>query len=218
MSLISEYRVPAADFALGRMLSLEPGVQAVFQTATPADVDGIYLWLTVDSHDQSLPRLQSDGRVESVEVVLEGPKTVLCNLVWDRSEDPVFAATEAVEADVLRGEGIRSAWEFDVRFPSREAMVDFETAVLADGVGLSTQTLFTLTNPRSGPWFGVTDRQREALTLAVTGGYYDIPGRVTTRELADQLGISDQAVTERLRRAIATLVENALLWSEQSEP
>ncbi|WP_249361517.1 helix-turn-helix domain-containing protein [Haloterrigena sp. H1] len=33
-------------------------------------------------------------------------------------------------------------------------------------------------------------------------GYYDIPRGCTTAELADELGISDQAVTERLRRAI----------------
>lgn len=34
---------------------------------------------------------------------------------------------------------------------------------------------------------------------------------MSTQELADELAISDQAVTERLRRAIVTLTENTLI-------
>jgi predicted DNA binding protein len=56
----------------------------------------------------------------------------------------------------------------------------------------------------------VTGPQREALVLAVERGYYDIPRRCSTAELAAVLGVSDQAVSERLRRGIATLVERTL--------
>jgi len=56
----------------------------------------------------------------------------------------------------------------------------------------------------------LSEPQREALTLAVRRGYYDIPRGCTTAELADELGISDQAVTERLRRAIGTFGRYAL--------
>ena len=59
--------------------------------------------------------------------------------------------------------------------------------------------------------FGVTAPQREALILAVREGYYDLPRETNTTELGDQLGISDQAVTERLRRGIGTLVRNLLM-------
>jgi predicted DNA binding protein len=70
------------------------------------------------------------------------------------------------------------------------------------------------TRPRrgTGAWYGLTPRQRRTLELAVRRGYYDIPRRCTTIELADELGISDQAVTERLRRGIVTFVTNALLF------
>jgi predicted DNA binding protein len=46
--------------------------------------------------------------------------------------------------------------------------------------------------------------------LTVLKGYYDIPRGCTTNELADDLGISDHAVTERLRRAIVMLVTYTL--------
>ena len=44
--------------------------------------------------------------------------------------------------------------------------------------------------------------------------YYSIPRQMATRELADEFGISDQAVTERFRRAIETLTENTLIATE----
>ena len=45
-------------------------------------------------------------------------------------------------------------------------------------------------------------------------GYYDIPRGCTTEELADELRISDQAVTERLRRAIGAFARHTLLTPE----
>jgi predicted DNA binding protein len=64
--------------------------------------------------------------------------------------------------------------------------------------------------PGSGIWFGLTPAQRETLVAAVDGSYYPIPRRLSTEDLADRFDISDQAVTERLRRAIVALTENAL--------
>ena len=60
-------------------------------------------------------------------------------------------------------------------------------------------------------WYGVTQPQRETLMRAVQRGYYSIPRQMSTQDLAEDLDISDQAVTERLRRAIVTLTENTLI-------
>lgn len=66
-------------------------------------------------------------------------------------------------------------------------------------------------------WYGLTEPQRETLTRAVQGGYYSIPRRMSTKDLAEELGISDQTVTERLRRAIVTIVENTLMAEAEAE-
>lgn len=70
--------------------------------------------------------------------------------------------------------------------------------------------IYNPTNPDSGPWYGLTPVQRATLVRAVREGYYSIPRELSTQELADSFDVSDQAVTERLRRAIASLVENTL--------
>ena len=53
-------------------------------------------------------------------------------------------------------------------------------------------------------------KQAETLRLALETGYFDVPRDVTLQDLADELGVSDQTVSERLRRGIATVVDDAL--------
>jgi predicted DNA binding protein len=52
---------------------------------------------------------------------------------------------------------------------------------------------------------------------AVEEGYYSIPRGISTKELAEEFDISDQALTERLRRAIITLVTNTLAVTGEEE-
>lgn len=56
----------------------------------------------------------------------------------------------------------------------------------------------------------LTDRQREAITLAISRGYYESPRRVTTEELAEELGISQPSLSGLLRRAERQLLTASL--------
>ncbi|EFW93068.1 DNA binding domain-containing protein [Haladaptatus paucihalophilus DX253] len=55
-----------------------------------------------------------------------------------------------------------------------------------------------------------TEQQHETLRSAMDRGYYEIPRRMTTTDLAEELGVSHQAVSERLRRGHRCLVEHGL--------
>lgn len=52
----------------------------------------------------------------------------------------------------------------------------------------------------------ITPKQREAIDLAVEAGYYDEPREADLGELADRLGVSKSAVSQRLSAAESTLV------------
>ena len=47
----------------------------------------------------------------------------------------------------------------------------------------------------------LTDRQKEILIKAKQSGYYEIPRKITTMELAKEFGISKTAILEHLRKA-----------------
>jgi predicted DNA binding protein len=57
---------------------------------------------------------------------------------------------------------------------------------------------------------GLTDAQHETLVRALEEGYYNTPRDVTMSELAETFGISQQALSKRLRGGHGTLVENSL--------
>jgi predicted DNA binding protein len=52
----------------------------------------------------------------------------------------------------------------------------------------------------------VTTRQREALTVAVELGYYELPREATLTEVADALGCSTGTASEHLRKAERTVL------------
>ncbi|ELZ20371.1 helix-turn-helix domain-containing protein [Natrinema limicola] len=62
----------------------------------------------------------------------------------------------------------------------------------------------------------LTETQYETVCKAHELGYFDVPRGVTLKELAAELGISHQALSERLRRSHAALVSAEL--SERTAP
>jgi len=52
----------------------------------------------------------------------------------------------------------------------------------------------------------LTSRQEEVLLTALRMGYFDIPRRIKTRELASVLGMKPSTLTEILRRALRKLI------------
>jgi hypothetical protein len=64
---------------------------------------------------------------------------------------------------------------------------------------------------------GLTDDQREALITAFEKGYYDVPRDATAVDIAADLGISHQALSERLRRAHNRLVKTELIVNKEEQ-
>lgn len=60
----------------------------------------------------------------------------------------------------------------------------------------------------------MTSQEWEALQTAVERGYYDVPRRITTVALAEELGVSDRELSKLLRRATVKLVKHGH-WEPQ---
>lgn len=56
----------------------------------------------------------------------------------------------------------------------------------------------------------LTDRQHATLRVAAEMGYYEEPRQVTYRDIAEEMGVAPETVGEHLRKAEATLVDEAL--------
>lgn len=214
MTVIVDCSLPAQGFELGRILTMEGETNIVLETMVPLG-------------DRSIPFFRVKGARESFEAVVGDHPTVndiqvvsatddetVYALDWDVSTDTFFEGITEADAFLLEGRGGTTSWRFELRFPSHDALSTFQEYCRDNEIPIDVVGLYNPTDPEAGPWYGLTTIQRTALSRAVEAGYYSIPREISTRELADEFDISDQAMTERLRRAIINLVTYTILLSK----
>jgi predicted DNA binding protein len=218
MSVIVELTVPADAFELGRILTVEGQTGVVLETMVPLSKQSVpFFSLTESARDAFEKQVRSHPSVHGIHVVNTHDGETLYALDWAVSSDAFFEAVLANQGSILDAKGDMRSWAFQLRFESHGDLSGFQESCTAADISVEIERLYNPTKPDAGPWYGLTQPQREALTRAVDGGYYSIPRQMSTADLAAEFDISDQAVTERLRRAIISLVANTLLLSENSD-
>jgi hypothetical protein len=218
MGIIVEAEIPATDFELGRILTLTRGGTISIETMGSTG-EGAVPFFSVRSavRDDFEDAVRDHPSVSSLELVSSNDESSLYAIEWQVSRDLLFEGLGATNAQVLDATGAANNWRFELRFPSHDAFDEFQQFCADAHISLAVSHIYNPTKPDTGPWYGLSEPQRETLIRAVEGGYYSIPRKLSTQDLAEEFGISDQAVTERLRRAIVTLVENTLVESETKE-
>lgn len=218
MSVIVELRLAADDFALGRSLRVRETERVELETMVPMGERIVpYVWVYDGSKSSDELVADDEGLVESIRVVDEFDDRTLYALEWRDADDPLLTGIQANDGQLLKALGSGDTWAIELRFPTHVALSGFRGHCDEHDLRLDVRSVYNPSKPEAGPWFGLTERQRQALLLAVERGYYDIPRRASTVDIAEELGISDQAMTERLRRAIRALVENTLIESEADD-
>lgn len=213
MNVIVELSIPSHEFELGRILTMEGDTNIVLETLVPLGDRSVPFFRVQGARD-SFERAVSDHRaVADIQVVSSNDDETIYALDWDVSSDTFFEGVLDTDANILEARGVERNWRFELRFPSHDALSTFQDYCIEQGIPIEVMGLYNPTDPDAGPWYGLTAMQRTALSRAVEAGYYSIPREVSTRELAAEFDISDQAMTERLRRAIINLVESTLLLS-----
>lgn len=213
MSTIASLRVPAAEFALAETLEAVPAAE--FEVVPVVAHGGRrpmpFVWVTGGDDERVGDAITADPSVESVERVSTLDTGWLYRVQWG---DPARSFIETLveeNAVVLSAIGRRDEWHFHVLFSSRESL-----SVMYDGfetrdATLSVESIHELEEPGRYRRYGLSDEQHTTLVRGYEEGFYDIPRAVDTSDLSTELGITHQALSERLRRGHRTLVKNALL-------
>ncbi|RKD89152.1 helix-turn-helix domain-containing protein [Halopiger aswanensis] len=96
-------------------------------------------------------------------------------------------------------------WTARIHLPDRDALAAIRRWYRDRGVSFRVTQLYDSAVSDDGTYF-LTEEQREILLLAYESGYFDVPRGITQDDLAEQLDVTDSAVSQKLRRAIATLI------------
>lgn len=102
-------------------------------------------------------------------------------------------------------------WYEEKLFKDYTALSEFQTTCEENNIAVEILSLtHDSTSFEDDRPYGLTERQYEALSLALSRGYYDRPRQTTAVELADELGISQPSMSDLLRRGERQLLTATL--------
>ena len=220
MSIIATVVVPAAEFPLGSLLELDEteDVTVTVETTVPTSESIVpYFWVPARVAESIVDSLESDPTVAAVSVVDETEDHVLVKVAWNDRVNGVLESIRERDAIVTSAVGTETRWTFRLRFPSYEDLSTFYTSCLERDISVELVRLHETVDPGDSRRFGLTGAQRELLVAAYEAGYFDVPRRTTLVELGERLGISDSAVSQRLRRGLAALIGSTIAADGDAE-
>ncbi|TYL36225.1 DNA-binding protein [Natronococcus pandeyae] len=213
MSTIAELTVPAEEFALGQTLDVTTGLVVEIERVVAYDPDRImpYVWFLADEATlaEADDALATDSTVVEAELLSDLGDERLYAVDWTDDVTDVLGLLTGEHSTVLEATVENAQWRFRVLFPERDVLSRTYEFATDQGVSIDLQKIHRLDETRHSR-FDLTDAQHETLVAALDRGYYDIPRTIDMEELSDELEISHQALSERLRRAHRSLVEEAV--------
>lgn len=200
--------IPVEDMPFSATISQLPGCQyRVEQSAFTGQDHSIHLWITCDDPSAIGSALATDSSVKSSERLLQRGSEHLFELELTHQ---LLVPRDIIRHHggvVARAYGDEDAWVLEARFPDRDTVSDVDDAFDRYDIEVDYDAIVETGSMTDGSSGLLTDRQREALVAALEEGYFEVPRQVTLAELADDLGVTHQALSERLRRAQLVLLE-----------
>jgi hypothetical protein len=211
MATIVTGTVPSDELALNYTLERLPEMEVECERIVQSGEGSIMplLWIRYDDREGLEATLEEDPTVDAVEILSEFDGEFLYRMEWIDHVRLLLHMLTNSEATVLDAYGQNRGWHLRMLYPEREHFS--RTHEFADEHGLTFEVL-TIREMEGEPAgrYGLTDSQHRVLELASRRGYFEVPRDVTLKELAEEIGVSHQALSEQLRRGTGALVEDTI--------
>ncbi len=207
MTTIVDLRVPAAGTVMGGVFESAPSATCEMEQVIASD--GYRMWIDGTERSTVESALESSRSVAAYELVLTGDGRWLYDVEFTSDVVDVFDLVAEEQGTVVTASATNGTWQLQVRFCDREYVSRVYDRLLEHDVTTDLARLTDL-DGESVSSHGLTPKQYETLVAAHERGYFTIPRETSMEELADELGVSHQALSERLRRAYRALVDTEL--------
>lgn len=211
MIVVAEFTFEADAFLLGRIVRGEPDVSVELERVVPTDARVMpYLWGHGKGLDRFAAALRAHQHVQSVTTVDCLEDRALYRIDWESDTRQLITGIADLDATIMEAYS-DDRWTFRIRFENRSGLAEFRQYCTDRGVDYRLERVSQLDDLR---WpdriHGLTEPQYEVLVLALERGYFEVPRRSTLTDLADELDITVQAVSERVRRGTNVVFESVL--------
>lgn len=215
MSLFGEFRVPVDEFALADTMPTVPDATVeIERVVASGERLAPYFWVSSPDLEAFESAARHDETVSGLEQLDEFDDAALYHADWTGKVESITYAYAELDAVLLEATGTVEGWRLRIQFDDRDSLGAFTEYCRNGDVAFSLVRLHEITSPEPGEQYGLTEKQEEALVTAYEMGFFETPRRASLEEVADELDIAVQSLSQRLRRANRNWIENALIVSE----
>ncbi|MFC7068766.1 helix-turn-helix domain-containing protein [Halobaculum lipolyticum] len=208
MSVHATVSVPPSAFVLARTLAVAPDARIEVEAVVPvAERRAPYLRIVADDPDLVVDLVAAESAVVAVDPIHRGDGEATIGVRWGELRSDLLDATVETDAACVEAVASRGVWRLTFRFPTHERVTDWYRRCRERDVAVTVERL------REAPPAGtpsdaaaLTDPQREALRVALSAGYFAVPRGATLEAVAAELGVSDTAASQRIRRGVGSLL------------
>ncbi|AFK19590.1 DNA-binding protein [Haloferax mediterranei ATCC 33500] len=155
--------------------------------------------------------LETHAGVKDFEVVSDSPEGRLYRCEWMLRDDGLISTIQECRGIVREIVGTKHGWTLSVYFPTNEQTTRFHDTCLERDIDIDVRRVeSSRLDERRYPNSNLSEKQLAALKLAFTRGYFETPKETTLSDIAANLEISEQALSQRLRRGLRHLVGSAV--------
>lgn len=212
MSVIVEFTLDGEEFTLGRVLAGPPRMHVELERIVPTGPSVVpFLWARGENHEAFERRVLESEPVSDLVVLDRLDDEVLYRIEWTDEPHSLLEGIDRTEGVILEASA-DDGWTFRLRFSDHDYLSRFYNYCTDNDIAIHIERSYTLTERSDVKHdFGLSREQREALVLGLRRGYFATPSRVSLDDLSDELGISQQAMSDRIRRGTERVLTEVLL-------
>lgn len=211
-------RLPTETFALHETFAAIPDltVECAPHTASGETASMSLLWASTDDPDLTAT-LERDPTVFSATELRRTDDRRLYRVEWTHDVHRCIDILLQSQGILLSNHGTQTGWNVEILYPNREDVRTATECCERYGLSFTLDTIRSLDSDRDAQC-GLTPAQHNILTQACQRGYFAVPREIGLEELAEEMNVSHQALSERLRRGHDTLIRSTLVETSSGSP
>lgn len=211
MSLIAELRISGEPFALGQALAAASGMRAETEYSVPAPAGPVvFVWAWGGAFEPFETALPEDPTVQEFELIEDDGDRRLYEIVLDDGPALIDPAPlhRRTSASQLRMVTLAHCAVITERLPDRDALSEYIRLCREHGYEVELLRAYPADDQHGK--YDLSEKQAAAIQAALEAGYFETPRRTDLEALAAEFEISEQALSERLRRGVAAVLESTV--------
>lgn len=212
VTVIGDFAFPGERFVLRETIDT-PEIDIEIERLVAHIDEGLTPYFRIAAEDFAPVEraLANDPTIEDLERLEAVANERFYRAHWNEGSHGLMTALETTKGAVLSATFHDERWEIRLIFADREDLSEFFERCRDElEFDIELIRVFDRSNSVTYGEYGLTEAQRDALLIALEIGYYEVPKQGHITEIATELGITPQAVSQRLRRAYATLITNTI--------